>query len=104
MWRRFVANYFIRLSTFTLDTTKAADCWGYEPIWAKEGEDLKYIGFTTSGGYGHHVGKSIAMGMIDKRYLDPSHDFRIHVVGDETAAKLEAAPLYDPSGEKMFKS
>lgn len=91
-----------RLVTFTLDSDKQADCWGYEPVWTDNGNT--YIGFTTSGGYGHHVKRSIAMAMIDKQYLDESREFSIHLIGDDTKATLETAPLYDPTGAKMFKS
>ena len=40
-----------------------ADASGFEPVWNK-GE---LVGFVTSGGYGHTVGKSLAMAMVDAR-------------------------------------
>jgi glycine cleavage system aminomethyltransferase T len=39
-----------------------ADASGFEPVWA----DGKLAGFITSGGYGHTLGKSLAMAMVDR--------------------------------------
>ncbi len=48
-----------RLVTFVVDATEA-DAIGDEPVW----HDGKVVGWITSGGYGHCVGKSIALGYV----------------------------------------
>ena len=49
-----------KLITLAVDA-KDADAIGDEPIW----HGGKVVGWVTSGGYGHTVGKSIALGYVD---------------------------------------
>ena len=81
------------------DVTKAgdADASGYEPVW----QDGKLVGFVTSGGYGHTVGKSLAMAMIDRSAADVDTAISVHVVGVERPAKVIAPSPYDPAGKAM---
>ncbi|QUJ78207.1 FAD-dependent oxidoreductase [Sulfitobacter albidus] len=74
-----------------------ADASGYEPIWA-EGQK---VGFVTSGGYGHTIGKSLAMALVDADHAGEGTDLRVHVVGVERAAKVIAPSPYDPDGTAM---
>lgn len=76
---------------------KDADATGYEPVWA----DGKVVGFVTSGGYGHTVGNSLAMAMVDHEYCDDGTELSVHVVGAERPARVIAASPYDPSGQAM---
>ncbi|MEL6701840.1 MAG: glycine cleavage T C-terminal barrel domain-containing protein, partial [Pseudomonadota bacterium] len=82
--------------TLGLDSP-AADCGGYEPVWSNG----KRVGFTTSGAYGHTVGQSIAMAMVDPAYAKPGTDLSVHVVGIERSAKVLAPSPYDPEGKAM---
>ncbi|WP_346778659.1 glycine cleavage T C-terminal barrel domain-containing protein [Burkholderia sp. Ac-20353] len=74
-----------------------ADASGFEPIW----RDDKVVGFTTSGGYGHTTGKSLAMGYVDADAIDRHSTFEIHVLGEKRAAKLLKEPPYDPEGLRL---
>ena len=74
-----------------------ADASGYEPVWA----DGKLAGFVTSGGYGHTVGKSLAMAMVDREYAGEGTVLSVHVVGVERAARVIAPSPYDPQGKAM---
>ena len=74
-----------------------ADASGYEPVWA----DGKMVGFVTSGGYGHTVGKSLAMAMVDTAHCAAGTDLTVHIVGAERAAKVIEASPYDPAGTAM---
>ncbi|MEM8740442.1 MAG: FAD-dependent oxidoreductase, partial [Pseudomonadota bacterium] len=85
-----------RLVTIAIDATDA-DASGYEPIW-KGG---KRVGFITSGGYGHHVGASLAMAMIDPDAADGGTDLSVHVVGEERAAQVIPPSPHDPEGLRM---
>jgi len=49
-----------------------ADASGYEPVWHK-GE---MVGFVTSGAYGHTLGKSIAMAMVNRDATDIGTELR----------------------------
>jgi dimethylglycine dehydrogenase len=74
-----------------------ADASGYEPIW----QAGKLVGFVTSGGYGHTIGKSLAMAMVDRSVAAPGTALTTHIVGQEVAAKVIASSPYDPTGRAM---
>jgi dimethylglycine dehydrogenase len=76
---------------------KNADASGYEPVW----KDGKMVGFVTSGGYGHTVGKSLAMAMVDAAAAGEGTALSVHVVGVERKAKVIAPSPYDPTGKVM---
>jgi dimethylglycine dehydrogenase len=85
-----------RLVTLEIDALDA-DAAGYEPIW--HGKVL--AGFVTSGGYGHAVGKSLALGYLNKEYLGQLDGYSIDLLGDRRPARVLAAPAYDPRGARM---
>ena len=74
-----------------------ADASGYEPIW----DNGKKVGFVTSGGYGHTMGKSYAMGLVDVASATQGTDLTVHVVGVEHKAKVIEPSPYDPAGKAM---
>ena len=74
-----------------------ADASGYEPVW----QDGRLVGFVTSGGYGHTVGQSLAMAMVDRAVSSPGTALSLHIVGQEVAAEVIAASPHDPSGVAM---
>jgi len=82
--------------TLEVDATDA-DASGYEPIWSGD----QRVGFVTSGGYGHTLGKSLAMAMVDTDRAAVGTPLTVHVVGVETPAKVIAASPYDPAGKAM---
>jgi dimethylglycine dehydrogenase len=74
-----------------------ADAIGDEPIW----HDDKVVGWVTSGGYGHSVGQSIALGYVDAAHAAATSGFGVEIIGERRPAlRLEAAP-FDPSGARM---
>lgn len=85
-----------RLVTLVIDAADA-DAHGYEPIWLGD----KYVGFTTSGGYGHCVGKSLAMGYVDTLDFDDSQTYHVHVVGEKRSARVLKEAAFDPTGARM---
>jgi dimethylglycine dehydrogenase len=85
-----------KLVTFELDTEKT-EVGGYEPVWF--GEQL--AGFTTSGGYGHTVTKSLAMGYIQAEFVNDNRDFEISILGERRQALMLDRPVYDPEGKKL---
>lgn len=74
-----------------------ADASGYEPIWS----DGTRVGFVTSGAYGHHTGKSLAMALVDREQAAVGTDLSVHIVGVERRAKVIDASPYDPQGKAM---
>ena len=84
------------LVTLEIDAVDA-DAGGYEPIWRND----RVVGFITSGGYGHTVGKSLAMALVDRDVSAAGTSLSTHVVGVERGARVIAASPYDPEGRKM---
>ena len=84
------------LHVFTVEANDA-DVIGDEPIWL--GNEV--VGWVTSGGYGHHVKKSIAFGFLRHESVDMNARYDVEILGEKCAAKITAEPLYDPKGEKM---
>jgi dimethylglycine dehydrogenase len=74
-----------------------ADASGYEPVW-REGEK---VGFITSGGYGHTIGKSLAMALVAPDAAAIGTALTVHIVGAERGARVIAPSPYDPAGKAM---
>jgi dimethylglycine dehydrogenase len=74
-----------------------ADASGYEPVWHRG----RRVGFVTSGGYGHRIGQSLALAMIDRAFAAEGTDLTVHVVGAERPARVVAPSPYDPAGKAM---
>ncbi len=85
-----------RLVLFEVDA-RDGDAFGDEPIW----HDGKVVGWVTSGGYGHTVGKSLALGYVPKGLAAASSGFEIEIIGERRGAKILKEPPYDPSGSRM---
>jgi dimethylglycine dehydrogenase len=90
-----------RLVTLVLDPEPddPADVIGDEPIWHAD----EVVGWVTSGGYGHHVKQSIALGYVPTALLAAEGDgrFEIEVIGRRRPARLQPEPLFDPAGTRM---
>ncbi|MGO9773966.1 MAG: GcvT family protein [Roseiarcus sp.] len=84
------------LATLEIDAADA-DASGYEPVW----RNGKRVGFITSGGYGHTIGKSIAMALLERDSAGVGTELRAHVVGVERGARVIARSPYDPTGRRM---
>lgn len=85
-----------RLVTLEIDATNA-DATGYEPLW----KDGQRVGFITSGGYGHCLGKSLAMALVERELAEPGTELTTHIVGEERPARVIPASPYDPEGTRM---
>ena len=84
------------LVTMEVDANNA-DASGYEPVW----HGGERIGFVTSGGYGHTLGKSLAMALVDRAFAEPGTKLSVHVVGVERPASVIEPSPYDPSGKAI---
>ncbi|MDC0238862.1 FAD-dependent oxidoreductase [Candidatus Thioglobus sp.] len=61
----------------------------------------KCVGYVTSGGYGHSVGKSLAMTYLPVELIDEDTELEVEILGKFHRASVIMKPLYDPSGSKM---
>ena len=85
-----------RLVLLEIDAVDA-DASGDEGIWL----DGVRVGFTTSGSYGHHVGKSLALGYVEAPVADASPRLSIDVLGEPRGAQILGKAPYDPSSSRL---
>ena len=85
-----------QLVTLEIDAVDA-DATGYEPVWRSGA----MVGFVTSGGYGHTIGKSLAMALVAPEAAAIGSELSVHIVGAERKARVIAPSPYDPAGKAM---
>lgn len=85
-----------RLITLEVDA-RDADTIGDEPIW----HDGRVVGWVTSGGFGHTVQKSLALGYVNADISAASRGFEIEIIGERRSATRLAAAAFDPQGARM---
>ena len=59
------------------------------------------VGYITSGGYAHHVGKSMAMAYVAAEHAAAGTVVNVEIMGEMYPAEVQGAPLYDPNGGRM---
>lgn len=64
-------------------------------------KDGRCIGYVTSGGYAHHVGKSLALGYIETELAESGQTLEVEINGSLYPATVLLDPLYDASGSRM---
>jgi dimethylglycine dehydrogenase len=84
-----------RLCTLDVDAG-GADAWGNEAVWA--GEEV--VGITTSGGYGHWVGRSLAVAYVDAEVAAPGTALAVEILGERRPAVVVPEPLVDPDNHR----
>ena len=86
----------LRLVGFAVDAD-TADAIGDEPIW----HGGKVVGWVTSGGYGHSVGQSLALGYIPGELAGATDGFEIEIIGARRPARRLDGAAFDPQGTRM---
>ena len=77
-----------------LDVAAAdADASGHDGIWLGD----RQVGVVTSGAYGHHVGKSLALAYVDRDVIEDDAELTMFVVGEARTARILSEPPYDPT-------
>ena len=90
-----------RLAVFTLEDPEPL-LLGDEPIY----RDGELVGRTTSGAYGHTVGRSVGMGYVgneagvDGVYIR-SGSYEIEILAERFSATVSLRPPYDPKSERV---
>jgi dimethylglycine dehydrogenase len=74
-----------------------ADSLGGEDVF-KVGES---VGITTSGGYGHAVGKSLVFAYVQAGLANPGETFEIPILDELRTARVLAEPAYDPENKRL---
>ncbi|HET7235956.1 MAG TPA: FAD-dependent oxidoreductase [Actinomycetota bacterium] len=74
-----------------------ADASTDEGIWLGG----RRVGLVTSGAFGHHVGKSLALAYLDANLIEAAPEVTVFVVGEERTARILPEPPYDPTGSRL---
>lgn len=85
-----------KLVTMTIDV-EGIDVSNDEAIL----KDGAAIGYVSSGGYGHRVGKSMAMGYVAAEHAVEGAVVQVEILGEFYNATILGAPVYDASGALM---
>ncbi len=64
----------------------------------RHGNDI--VGYVTSGGYGHCLEKSIALGYVRTDLATAGTTVEIQVLGEWRSAEIGTEPLFDPTNER----
>ncbi len=73
------------------------DVVGGEPVFVNG----SCVGVTTSGGYGHYTGKSLAFVYAPPECTEPGFEMEIGLLGERRKAVVLAGPAYDPASANM---
>ena len=74
-----------------------ADAARDDGLWIGE----RRVGEVTSGAYGHHVGKSLALAYVDREVDAAGTELTVFVVGEPRRARILPEPPYDPKGARL---
>ncbi len=64
-------------------------------------KDGEAIGYVSSGGYAHHVGKSVALGYLPTELAKAGTRVEVEIMGELYSAEVLQEPLYDANGGRM---
>ena len=64
-------------------------------------KNKKCVGYITSGGYAHHVKKSMALGYVPLELSKHATTLDVEINGKLYPAHVTDRPLYDANGEKL---
>ncbi|MER8896864.1 FAD-dependent oxidoreductase [Mesorhizobium sp. M0676] len=87
-----------RFVTLVVENPGDCDAPSVSTLW----HDGKIVGETTSGGWGHRIDKSIALGMLRADLAEPDTAIEIEIFGDRFKAVVQKdEPLWDPKNERL---
>lgn len=59
------------------------------------------VGLTVSSGYGHAIGKAIALAYVRSDLAAPGQALQVEILGRRVGAHAQAEPLYDPANARL---
>ena len=71
--------------------------WGGEAVVA----DDRVVGRVRSGGYGHTIGRNVALAYLPLELARPGTAVAVESFGQRVPAEVRTAPLWDPRGERV---
>ena len=61
----------------------------------------EYVGLTVSAGYGHAIGKAIALAYVRSDCAGLGAKLEVGILGARVGAAVGAEPLYDPTNARL---
>ena len=87
-----------RFATLVIDNPGPCDAPYMSTVW----HDGAIVGETLSGGWGHRVDRSIALGMVRADLAEPGTKVEIEIFGERYPATVqEDRPLWDPQNARL---
>jgi len=96
--RQLAAGVPNRFVTLEVHGVTDADPLGNEPLFDKHGH---MIGRATSGYYGHHLKKSLAIGYVKAAYAEAGTPLSILILGERKQATVLRESPYDPENLEL---
>ncbi|MBW1683015.1 MAG: aminomethyltransferase family protein, partial [Deltaproteobacteria bacterium] len=90
---RGIAKRFVTLIVDAGD----ADAYGDEAVWSGD----QVVGRVTSGGWGHRVEKSIALGFVAVEVALPGTILEVEILDERRTANVVPPSVYDPENKKL---
>ena len=91
-----------RFVTLTIEDPDDGEPFGEAVYLSTVLIDGNAAGLVVSAGYGHRIGNSMAMAVVDSAMLESGGALSVDILGRERAAKrVEGDVLYDPMNERM---
>jgi dimethylglycine dehydrogenase len=87
----------IQLVYLLFDDDIACECYGNEAVY----HNGELIGLTTSGAYGHRIGKSLAFAYLKPAMVTPGLEVTIDTSIGTRTAHIEMEAAYDATNEKL---
>ena len=87
----------IQLAYLLFDDNVSCECFGNEAVY--HNGDL--IGLTTSGAFGHRIGKSLAFAYLKPELISQGLELTIDTSAGSRSAHIEMDAAYDPTNEKL---
>lgn len=85
-----------RIATLTVNA-RDVDCRGNEPVF----RDGRLCGITTSGGYGHTLGTSLALAYLDFDDARVGTELKVELLGEMTLACVVPDCPFDPENKRL---
>ncbi len=87
-----------RMKLVTLEVANTdSDCMGNEPVY----HGGKLVGITTSGAFGHAVGKSLAFAYVPPELVNPGTEFDVLVFTEKRKACIIPDSIWDPNNSRI---
>jgi dimethylglycine dehydrogenase len=88
---------YLEVDATSLGEEMGSDCVGNEPVYAGD----RLVGVTTSGAFGHAVGKSLAFAYVPPDMTTPGTEFEVLLFCERRRARVLPDAAWDPQNGRL---